>query len=70
MLSDTDLLAIMRMRAAHTSKENKVADDKSAKSSEPGSPGAAAVPGKHLAAGEQPGDAASEGTAAQLDSME
>ena len=70
MLSDTDLLAIMRMRAAHASKENKVADDKSAKPSEPESPGAAAVPGKHLAAGEQPADAASEGNAEQLDIMD
>ena len=70
MLSDTDLLAIVRMRAARSSKENKVADDKSAKTSQPESPGAAAVPGKHLAAGEQPAAAASEGNAEQPDIMD
>ena len=70
MLSDTDLLAIVRMRAAHASEEDKVADDKSAKPSELGSPGAAAVPGKHLAAGEQPADAASKENAEQLDIAE
>ena len=31
MLSDTDLLAIMRMREAHSSKEGKAADEESAK---------------------------------------
>ena len=70
MLSDTDLLAIMRMRAAQSSKENKVADEKSAKTSQPESPGAAAAPGKHLAAGEQPAAAASEGNAEQPDIMD
>ena len=66
MLSDNDLLDIMRMRAAHSSKENKVADDKSAKPSQAESPGAPATLGTHLAAGEEPAAVASEGNAEQL----
>ena len=66
MLSDNDLLDIMRMRAALTTKENKVADDKTAKTSQAESPGAAATLGTHLAAGEEPAAEASEGNAEQL----
>ena len=65
MLSDNDLLDIMRMRAAHSSKE-KVDDDKTAKASQAESPGAAATLGTHLAAGEEPAAEASEGNAEQL----
>ena len=69
MLSDTDLLAIMRMREAHSSKEGKAADEESAKTSEPQSLGAAAVAGKPVAAAEQPDAAASEGNAELVDSQ-
>ena len=65
MLSDNDLLDIMRMRAAHSSKE-KVDDDKTAKASQAESPGAAATLGTHLAAAEEPAAEASEGNAEQL----
>ena len=65
MLSDNDLLDIMRMRAAQSSKE-KVDDDKTAKASQAESPGAAATLGTHLAAGEEPAAEASEGNAEQL----
>ena len=66
MLSDNDLLDIMRMRAALTTKESKVADDKTAKTSQAESPGAAATLGTHLEADEQQAAAASEGNAEQL----
>ena len=66
MLSDNDLLDIMRMRAALATKENKVADDKTAKTSQAESPGAAATLGTHLEADEQQAAAASEGNAEQL----
>ena len=66
MLSDNDLLDIMRMRAAHSSKDNKVAEHKTDKPCEPESPGAAATLGTHLAAGEEPAASASEGNAEQL----
>ena len=66
MLSDNDLLDIMRMRAAHASKENKVADDQSAKPSQAETPGGPATLGTHLAAGEEPAAEASEGNAEQL----
>ena len=64
MLSDNDLLDIMRMRAAQSSKE-KVDDDKTAKASQAESPGAAASLGTH-SAGEEPAAEASEGNAEQL----
>ena len=63
MLSDNDLLDIMRMRAALTTKENKVADDKTAKTSQAESPGAAATLVPHLEADEPEAAAASEGNA-------
>ena len=67
MLSDNDLLDIMRMRAAHASKENKVADDQSAKPSQAETPGGPATLGTHLAAGgEEQAAVASEGNAEQL----
>ena len=65
MLSDNDLLDIMRMRAAQSSKE-KVDDDKTATAAQAESPGAAATLGTHLAAGEEPAAEASEGNAEQL----
>ena len=69
MLSDTDLLAIMRMREAHSSKEGKAADEGAAQTSEPQSLGAAAVAGKPVTAPEQPDAAASEGNAELVDSQ-
>ena len=66
MLSDKDLLDIMRMRAALTTKENNFADDKTAKTSQAESPGAAATLGTHVEADEQQAAAASEGNAEQL----
>ena len=69
MLSDTDLLAIMRMREAHSSKEGTASDEESAKTSEPQSLGAAAVAGKPVTAPEQPDAAASEGNAELVDSQ-
>ena len=65
MLSDKDLLDIMRMRAAQSSKE-KGDDNKTATAAQPESPGAAATLGTHLAAGEEPAAEASEGNAEQL----
>ena len=65
MLSDTDLLDIMRMRAAQSSKE-KVDDDKTAKASQGEPEASAATLGTHLAAGEEPAAEASEGNAEQL----
>ena len=65
MLSDNDLLDIMRMRAAQSSKE-KVDDDKTANASQAESPGAAANLGSHLAAGEEAAAEASEGNVEQL----
>ena len=62
MLSDNDLLDIMRMRAAQSSKE-KGDDNKTATAAQPESPGAAATLGTHLAAGEEPAAEASEGNA-------
>ena len=69
MLSDTDLIDIMRMREAHSCKENKVVEEKPA---EPiARHGAAAVPGEQLAAGDPSrSSAASEGNAEQLDNRD
>ena len=66
MLSDKDLLDIMRMRAAVAPKENRVADDETARTSQAESPGAAATLGTRVKADEQQAAAASEGNAEQL----
>ena len=65
MLSDTDLLDIMRMRAAQTTKE-KDGDDKSTTTSQSELPGAAAPLGTQMDTDEQQAAAASEGNAEQL----
>ena len=65
MLSDGDLLDIMRMRAAQTTKE-KDADDKSTTTSQSELPGAAAPLGTQMDTDEQQAAAASEGNAEQL----
>ena len=54
------------MRTALATKENKVADDKTAKTSQAESPGAAGTLGTHVAADELQAAAASEGNAEQL----
>ena len=70
MLSDTDLLAIVRMREAHCSKENKDGSQKSGKGAEPETPGAAAVSDVTAPAAEKQAAAASEGNADQLDKLD
>ena len=65
MLTDGDLLDIMRMRAAQTTKE-KDADDKSTTTSQSELPGAAAPLGTQMDTDEQQAAAASEGNAEQL----
>ena len=70
MLGDTDLLAIMRMREAHSPKEKKDGDQKSGKGAEPETPGAAAVSDVTAPAAEKQAAAASEGNAHQLDNMD
>ena len=70
MLSDTDLLAIMRMREAHSSKENKDGDQKSGKGAQPESAGAAAVSDVTSPVADKQAAAASEGNADQLENMD
>ena len=70
MLSDKDLLAIMRMREAPSAKENKDGDQKSGKGAQLESPGAAAVSDVTSPAAEKQAAAASEGNADQLDNMD
>ena len=66
MLSDKDLLDIMRMRAAVAPKENRVADAGMARTSQAESPGNAAILGPRVRADVTQAAAASEGKAGQL----
>ena len=66
MLSDKDLLDIMRMRAAVAPKENRVADDETARTSQAESPGAAASLATRWEADKQQAAASSEGNAEEL----
>ena len=66
MLSDKDLLDIMRMRAAVAPKENRVADAGTARTSQAESPGAAASLATRWEADKQQAAASSEGNAEEL----
>ena len=66
MLSDKDLLDIMRMRAAVAPKENRVADDETARTSQAESPGAAASLASRWEADKQQAAASSEGKSEEL----
>ena len=70
MLSDGDLLAIMRMREAQSSKENKDGEQNTGKGVQPESTGVAAVSDLTAPAVEKQAVAASEGNADQLDNMD
>ena len=66
MLSDKDLLDIMRMRAAVAPKENRVADAGMARTSQAESPGAAASLASRWEADKQRAAASSEGKSEEL----
>ena len=66
MLSDKDLLDIMRMRAAVAPKENRVADAGTARTSQAESPGAAASLATRWEADKQQAAASSEGKSEEL----
>ena len=68
MLSDTDLLQIMRMRAAN-SKDSKDGEQKPGKAAEPKSSGGAASSDAAMPAGDA-SSKASEGNAVELEQMD
>ena len=70
MFSDTDLLAIVRMREANSSKEIKDGEQKIGKEAEPESPGVAAVSVVTSPAADKLFAVASEGSAEQHDNVD